>query len=82
MNSSWKTVLWCGAPLILIAAGTAWLAHQMPSEARSGVGATFVAIGLVNVVWHRRLGRQVYSWNKWGVPWASGVWVVGVPYVL
>ena len=49
------------ALLAFIAAGASWIASRFPTSLGSFAGGTFMAIGVVNVLFHRRFARRDYA---------------------
>jgi hypothetical protein len=62
MRSAVESNLWVFAVLVIIAAGVCWLLYQIPPSLGRLTGVFLLAIGVLNLFLHRRIGRQIFSW--------------------
>ena len=68
---------WLVILLAPVATGVSWLAHKIPSSLGKGPGGVLVAIGVFNVLLHRRLGRQISSRSQSMPPLVARFWNQG-----
>jgi len=68
---------WVVALLVVIAAGVSVLASRLPPDMSRFAGGFFLAIGAMNILFHRRFGRQVYGRAHSMSPFVSKFWDVG-----
>ena len=73
MSSSVGSNLWLTAVLVAIAAGVCWLLYQTPPSLDRLTGAFLLAIGILNIVLHRRIGRQIFGWAH-SMPTVARFW--------
>jgi hypothetical protein len=62
---------WVVALLVLIAAGVGFLASRLPPDMDRLGGGFFLIIGAMNILFHRRFGRQASP------PFVAKVWDAG-----
>lgn len=68
---------WLVALLIVIAAGVSWLLYQIPPSLGKLPGGFLLAIGAVNILLHRRIGRQIFGWAHSMPPVVARFWECG-----
>jgi uncharacterized membrane protein YfcA len=66
--------VWFIALLVIIAAGVSWLASKLPPDGDRLFGGFFLVVGAMNVLFHRRFGRQVYRKAHSMSPFVSRPW--------
>jgi hypothetical protein len=75
MNSAAKA--WLAAFLVVLAAGVGWLASKFPPDGDRFAGGCFLLIGAMNILFHRKFGRQIYRNAQSMSPFVSKFWDVG-----
>jgi hypothetical protein len=68
---------WVVALLMLIVAGVGFIASRLPPDMDRFGGGFFLLIGAMNILFHRRFGRQVYAQGHTGLPIVAKFWDSG-----
>lgn len=68
--------IWYGGVALLIglAACVRLLLYRVPPDIAKGLGTCFLAIGAMNILFHRRIGKQIYAQAQSMRPVVSKVW--------
>jgi len=77
MKSGAESVRWVVALLLVIAAGVSWLLYRIPPSVGRLPGGFLLAIGALNILLHRRLGRQIFAWGHSMSPIVARFWERG-----
>jgi len=68
---------WLFPILAVIAAGVSWLASRIPSDGSRLAGGFLLAIGAMNILFHRRFGSKDYGRVRSMSPFVAKFWNVG-----
>ena len=72
-----ESVYWVVILLVVIAAGVSWLLYWIPPSLGRLPGGFLLAVGALNILLHRRIGRQTFGWARLMPPVVARFWGCG-----